>query len=162
MQSESAPTAVAILDFVNLDVASLDQANFGKDNGNDKGNKDQDEDEGTGSGTGAIFARFAMNFSSRSIISIFTGILMGICAGFWAGEASIGRVDDTVGAIDDGVVVSTVGGAKSSTTPITIDGLYDDDTTPTLFRKRSMTSVRWRWFRSAMESWRKLRNVQRR
>jgi hypothetical protein len=144
MQSDSAPTAVAILDFVNLDVASLDQANLGKDKGNK--DQDQDEDEGTGSGTGAIFARLAMTFSNQSINAIFTGIVTDICAGFWAGEASIGRVDDTVvGAIVDGVVDSTVGGgAKSSTTPITIDGLYEGDTTPTLLRKRSMTRARWR------------------
>jgi hypothetical protein len=143
MQSDSAPKAVA-----SREVASLDEAKTGKD---------KDEDEGTGSGTDAISVRCVMNSSGRSISS--KGISTGFCAGFWAGEDSIGTVDDTV----DGIVGGTIGGGtKSSTTPITGDGLYEGATTPALWRKSSMTSARWRWFSSAMESWRKLRNVQRR
>ena len=63
---------------------------------------------------------------------------------FLAGEASI----------------RTVGGTKFSTTPITGNALCECDTPPALLRKRALTSVRWRGFRSGMESWRKLRNVQ--
>src|SRR5450759_1483086 len=88
------------------------------------------EDERTELGLGSTSARFATAFSCRSF--------------FWAGEASI----------------RTVGGTKFSTTPITGNGLCECDTTPALLRKRALTSVRWRGFRSGMESWRKLRNVQ--
>ncbi len=88
------------------------------------------EDEGTRLGLGAISARCATTFPCRSF--------------FWASEASI----------------RAVGGTKFSTTPITGNGLCECDTTPALLRKRALTSARWRGFRSGMESWRKLRNVQ--
>src|ERR1700686_1394315 len=90
---------------------------------------------GEAEGTGlrlATSARGATTFSCRSF--------------FWAGEASI----------------RTVGGTKFSIIPITGNRLCGGDTTPALLRKRALTSVRWRGFRSGMESWRKLRNVQRR
>ena len=191
MQSESAPAAVAIRDVVTFDIANLGKDNLGKDSlgqdslgkdslgqdnlGQNNLGKDHDngKDKATGFETGAISARCAKTFSSRSFISTLAGNLTGIEADFWAGEASIGRVDGIVDGAVLGIAVlgidvlgiddSTVaGGAKSSTTPITMDELYDGDTPPVLLWKRSMTRRRWRWFRSASDSWRKLRNVQRR
>jgi hypothetical protein len=160
----------------NLGNESLGTDNFGNDNlGNDslgkdsvgqdslgqynlgKGN-DQDKGEATEFETGAISARSAETFSGRFFVSAFAGNSTGIWADFWAGEASIGRVDGIVDCVVlDGVVLgiddrTIAGGAKSSTTPITMDELYDGDTTPALLWKRSMTRRRWRWFRSAMES----------
>ena len=158
MQSDSAPMAVASRDvasrdfvsrdFSSRDFSSLDEKKQGKDN---------DEDEGTGSGTGATSVRCVMTFTVRS--NSLKGVSTGFCAGFRVGEDLTGTVDNTV----DGIVGATIGGGtKFSTTPITGDGLSDGDTMPALLRKRSMTSVRWRWLSSAIESWRKLRNVQRR
>ena len=126
-----ASLAVASLDVASLDVASLDVASL------DVASLDQanlGEEEGARLGFGAICARGAATFSCRSFI--WTGI--------WAGEAPI----------------RTGGGTKFSTTPIASDRLCECDTTPALLRKRALTSARWREFRSGMESWRKLRNVQ--
>src|ERR1035437_6575316 len=93
------------------------------------------EDEGTGLGLGAISGRCATTFSS----------CLSSCRSFFgAGEAS----------------TRSVGGTKFSTTPIADNGLCECDTTPSLLRKRALTSVRWRVFSSKTESWRKLRNVQ--
>ncbi|MGA8541518.1 MAG: hypothetical protein WB566_18595 [Terriglobales bacterium] len=132
---------------------SLGHSSLGKENAQDKGH-DKDKDDETAFDAGVTSSRRAITLSRPSMMSVLTGSLAGNWADFWAGIASIGRVDGIVNGVVLGIDDSTVaGGAKSSTTPITMDELYDGDTTPVLLWKRSMTRRRWRWFRSASESW---------